>query len=592
MTGARRGQGRLVAPGMTLWEAFAATMAAAPPGRDVVVADEGRVTAPRLLAAAISVGDQLVAAGVQPEQGVLLLIPNSARYAAALFGIARAGATAIPLDPRLTTRELAQIVAVTKAAAAVTGTPEAAQAVRAAFDEARPGGAGTVVDCGTLPEAAVAGGGAGREDGQGPPDPGQHASPLGRPPVSAAAVLFFTSGTTGAPKGVAHSHRSLIASFLALERMHREFFTGPVTQRVRRVVTVTHRYGARTLRAAGTQVWLTAIPFHAIGGHEVLAGALLGGHTLVTTCDFHPRRTMELLASERANIFPATPAMVESVLALRDFASYDLSSLLVVGLGGAPAPPDLVRRAQAGFGCSVTVGYGSTETGGAVLVTRIDDSDEVKRETVGRPLPGADVRIVDGQGRDVPPGATGELLCRADTLMAGYASPAGDMAAGAAIDDAGWFHTSDLAVRDGDGNVRIVGRRDDMVIRGGQKIQPAEVEDVLRGARGVAACAVVGVTAARVGQQVWAFVVPAGGQAPPDRAALLAHCRANLAPYKVPDHFRFCESLPMTPLGKVQRYRLAQLAAGVPGTATGEVTPGPGSGGGGGEHHDEREDRR
>jgi acyl-CoA synthetase (AMP-forming)/AMP-acid ligase II len=551
MTQSGRRAGAVISTRMTLWEAFEAVTAAAP-GREALVAGDGRVTNAELAAAALAFSGRLSRAGVRPGQAVLLLLPNSVRYAAALFAVARAGAVAVPLDPGLAGRELAQVAAVTAARVVVVGTAGSAQAVRDALASAGS-------DCPVVRyDSAEAGPGE-------PPWPAPGAAgptdPADRPAASDPAVLFLTSGTTGTPKCVAHSHRSLLASFLALQRMHREFFEGPASERIRRVATVARRYGRRVIRAAGHQTWMTAIPFHAIGGHEVLTGTVLGGHTLVTTASFHPRRTMELLAAHKVNVFPATPAMVETMLSLRDFGGFDLSSLLVVGLGGAPASPDLVRRAQARFGCSITVGYGATELGGGVLVTRIDDADQVKRETVGRPFPGADIRIVDGDGRDVAAGVSGELLCRTGGLMAGYAAAPGEQPAdGAVVDEAGWYHTSDLAVRDEDGNVRIVGRQDDLIIRGGSKIRPAEVEQVLDSAAGVARSAVVGVAAGRVGQQVWAFVVPRAGGPPVDRAALLAHCRANLATHKVPDHIRVCESLPLTSLGKVQRYRLAQAA--------------------------------
>jgi acyl-CoA synthetase (AMP-forming)/AMP-acid ligase II len=541
MTHSGRRAGALISTRMTLWEAFEVAMAAAP-GREAMAAGDGRVTASQLAAAAVAFSERLSRAGARPGQRILLLLPNSVRYAAALFAAARIGAIAVPLDPGLTGRELAQVAAATAARMAVAGTAESAEAVRDAL-------ASIGSECPVVRYDPVEAGPGG------PRSPGQ--IPAVRPDPTEPAVLFLTSGTTGTPKCVAHSHRSLLASFLALQRMHREFFDGPPSERIRRVVTVTRRYGRRVIRAAGRQTWMTAIPFYAIGGHEVLTGTLLGGHNLVTTASFHPRRTMELLDTEKVNVFPATPGMVATMLSMHDFDDFDLSSLLVVGLGGALADPELVRSAQARFGCSITVGYGTTELGGGVLVTRIDDADQVKRETVGRPFPGADIRIVDGDGRDVPAGVSGELLCRTGSLMAGYAASPGEQAA---VDQAGWYHTSDLAVRDETGNVRIVGRQDDLIIRGGSKVQPAEVEQVLDSAAGVRQSAVVGVATGRIGQQVWAFVVPEAAGAPLDRAALLAHCRANLAGHKVPDHIRVCDSLPATSLGKIQRYRLAQLA--------------------------------
>jgi long-chain acyl-CoA synthetase len=541
MTQSGRRAEAVISTRMTLWGAFEAAMSVAP-RRIAMVADDGRVTAAQLAAATVAFSERLSREGARPGQRVLLVLPNSVCYAAALFAVARLGAVAVPIDPGLTGRELAQVAAAAQVRMAVVGTAETAASVAAAL-------AGTASACPIVHYDA--------DFRQEMPRP-RGDVPACHPAPTEPAVLFLTSGTTGSPKCVAHSHRSLLASFVALQRMHREFFAGPASERIRRAVTVTRRYGRRVIRSAGRQTWMTAIPFCAIGGHEVLTGALFGGHKLITVASFHPRRAMDLLSAERVNVFPATPGMVETMLSIRDADGIDLSSLLVVGLGGAPASPELVRKAQVRFGCSVTVGYGSTELGGGVLVTRIDDADQVKRETVGRPFPGAEIRIVDADGHDVPAGSTGELVCRTAGLMSGYTASGGDESAG---DGDGWYQTGDLAVRDAAGNVRIVGRQDDLIVRGGSKVRPAEVEQVLDSAAGVRQSAVVGVQTGRTYQQVWAFVVPEPAGAPVDRSALLAYCRANLAAHKVPDHIRVCESLPLTSLGKVQRYRLAELAA-------------------------------
>jgi acyl-CoA synthetase (AMP-forming)/AMP-acid ligase II len=533
---ARRPDGAKITLAMTLWAAFAA-VAGTRPDRVAVVADDGELTAAGLAGEAVALSARLTASAVQPGQNVLIMLPNSARYAATLFAVARAGAVAVPLDPGLSQRELAQIVAATTPGAVVVGTETAAAAV-----------------AGLVPDTPVIG----YQHLSAAPDPQPSpAPPAGDVNSRGPAVMFFTSGTTGSPKGVLHSHRGLLASYLALQRLHGEFFEGTAVEKLRHVASVTHRYGMRAVAAARGQTWFTPIPYYAIGGHEVLMGAILGGHRLVAMETFHPRRVMEAIQRERVTVFPATPAMVESVLRLPDFGRFDLSALLVVGLGGAPASPELVQRAQSSFGCSVTIGYGSTELGGGVLVTRIFDSDDVKRQTVGRPFPGTDVRIVDDEDNEVPVGVTGELTCRSETVMTRYALAADDTTP--ALED-GWYRTGDLAVRDKDGNLRIVGRRDDMIIRAGYKIQPAEIEQVLGELAGVRESAVVGVPAPKVGQQVWAFAVPEPGEAGIDREALLAHCRANLSVHKIPDHLRICESLPTTPLGKVQRYRLTQMA--------------------------------
>ena len=545
---AGRRDGAKITLGMTLWTAFAA-VAGARPGRTAVVADDGQLTAAGLAGEAAALSARLTGSGVEPGKHVLIMLPNSARYAAALFAVTRAGAIAVPLDPGLSRRELAQIVTATTPGALVVGTERAAAAAGGLV----PGI--PVIGYHRLQAAADA-------------EPPSVESPATDVDPRSPAVMFFTSGTTGSPKGVVHSHRGLLASYLALQRLHGEFFEGTAVEKLRHVASMT-RYGMRAVAAARGQTWFTPIPYYAIGGHEVLMGAVLGGHRLVAMETFHPRRVMEAIQRERVTVFPATPAMVESVLSLPDFDRFDLSALLVVGLGGAPASPELVQRAQSRFGCSVTIGYGSTELGGGVLVTRIYDSDDVKRQTVGRPFPGTDVRIVDEDGNEVPAGVTGELTCRSETVMTRYALVADDTAP--PLDD-GWYRTGDLAVRDKDGNLRIVGRRDDMIIRAGYKIQPAEIEQVLGELAGVRESAMVGVPAPKVGQQVWAFAVPEPGAAGIDREALLAHCRANLSVHKIPDHLRICETLPTTPLGKVQRYRLTQMALAEAGRDQDEAT--------------------
>ncbi|HZN13090.1 MAG TPA: class I adenylate-forming enzyme family protein [Acidimicrobiales bacterium] len=522
---------------MTLWQALEATAAAHSSHRAALIAADGEITLPKLVLEATSVDRVLRDLGVGAGDRVLVALPNSVRYAAAYFGVLRRGGVVVPVDPGLTAREVAAVAE--RGAAAAIVDPRCEVTVRAAFADARVNGGVHVYD---RPRTAELVEGPAVEAGSRDPDD--------------TAVVFFTSGTTGDPKGVTHSHRSLVASVMALERLHHEFFSGSVPDMMRKVVTVA-RYGGRAIRAAGKQTWFTAIPFSAIGGNEVLLGSLLGGHTVVTAEGFHPRRAMEALQRHKVNVFPATPSMVSTMLDLKDFESFRLPGLLVVGLGGGPATPELVERIQARFGCCVTVGYGSTELGGGVLVTRIDDSDKVKQGTVGRPFPGTEVRIVDEHGVDVPVGDVGELICRAVSLMAGYA----DLPSDAHLDADGWYHTNDLAAFDRDGNIRIAGRKDDLIIRGGNKIRPLEVERVLEQWPEVEAAAVVGIDTPRVGQQVWAFVVPRGaGEV--DREQLMRHCRANLAPFKVPDHVRLCDSLPTTTLGKVQRHRLIALAKG------------------------------
>jgi acyl-CoA synthetase (AMP-forming)/AMP-acid ligase II len=249
--------------------------------------------------------------------------------------------------------------------------------------------------------------------------------------------------------------------------------------------------------------------------------------------------------------------MLEVTLKVPGLKRHDLSSLVVVGLGAAPTPPELVRRAQAMLRCTVVVGYGATEIGGGVLVTRMEDGEREQAETVGRPFPGAEVKIVDEWRRELPVDALGELACRSPGLMLGYHRQMASTAK--AVDDNGWYYTGDLATMDARGFVRIVGRKRDLIIRGGYNVVPVEVESVLRNHPAVAQAAVVGVQDHTVGEAIWAFLVPARGAAL-HTAQVRGHCLRQLDSSKVPDHFRIIPYLPVGATGEVCKAGLRELA--------------------------------
>ncbi|MGY1711939.1 class I adenylate-forming enzyme family protein [Geodermatophilus sp. SYSU D00758] len=502
-------------PTMTLGEVLATATEHAGDAR--LVADGEEVPLRTLTGRAAERAAALRGAGLGPGDPVGLLLPNGVGYVEAFLATVLLGGVVVPLDAGLTDRELAEV-------AAVTG-------LRATVAERELPAAGARVD-------VRLSGGAWRVPGDPEPVPGP---PAARRRTDPAAV-FATSGTTGAPKPVTLTHHGLVGPLVALQRLHRDFFAGSPLTRVRRVATVTARHGTKLLRAAGRQTWLTASPLRSMAGHQVLTGSLLLGHDLVTTRSSSPRRLLELVDRHRVNVLAGTPAVVELLLRVEDLAPYDLSSLLVIGVGGGPAAPDLVERARDRFGCAVTVGYGSTELGGGVLATRLEDPLRTQAETVGRPFPGARVRVVDDAGAEVADGTPGEL----HVLLPG------------ADGDGGWRATGDRAVRHPDGTVAILGRTDDLVVRGGQNVHPLEVERVVTGLPGVAGCAVVGVPV-RGDAQLWAFVVPAEGrQVAPDDVR--RHCRAELSPAKQPDRVRVVDSVPVNEYGEVRRHLLRERA--------------------------------
>lgn len=457
----------------------------------------------------------LGARGVARGDSVALL-EGGAGGVIAFFAVLRAGGVAVPLSPALRQREVAAVL-----------------------DDLAPA---LVLTADSLPELAAA---------------GEGAAAIAPPAVAPEdlATILYTTGTTGMPRGVMHTHAGLLASYRVLQQLYDRLLGGGGPRAAGRLVATAWRYRSRMLRAAGERTWMTPMPLHSVAGFRVVLQTLLGGQRMLMP-RFHPRTALELIARERVSIVAATPAMVEAMLAVGDFEGHDLSSLLVIGLGAAPASPELARRARERFGCPVLIGYGTTETAGGVLVTRIHDTEEHQAETVGLPFPGAEVRVVDERRAPVPPGTPGELACRVSGLMRGYRREESSEA----IDEEGWYYTGDLAVMDSAGYVRIVGRKRDLIIRGGHNVVPLEVERVLEQHPGVARAAVVGVPDRMAGERIVAFFVPAPG-ACPGAGELRAHCAQSLAAHRVPDRYRALAELPAAASGEVLKSALRQVAA-------------------------------
>jgi acyl-CoA synthetase (AMP-forming)/AMP-acid ligase II len=240
-------------------------------------------------------------------------------------------------------------------------------------------------------------------------------------------------------------------------------------------------------------------------------------------------------------------------------AQFDLTSLRLSVTGAATVPVEVVRRMREDLRiATVVTGYGLTETTGTVSMCRHDDPPEVVATTVGRPLPGVSVRVVDENGCTVPPGETGEILVKGFNVMRGYFDDPG--ATAGAFDQEGYLRTGDIGLVGDDGNLRITDRKKDMFIVGGFNAFPAEIEGMMLTHPGVAQVAVVGVPDDRLGEVAQAYVVRRSGDAV-DEAALIAWCREHMANYKVPREVHFVDELPLTASGKVQRFRLRQPGA-------------------------------
>ncbi len=371
-------------------------------------------------------------------------------------------------------------------------------------------------------------------------------------------IVLFTSGTTGKPKGIMHSHRGLIKPVVAsirLRQMWMDFF--PTFRKVRRWIKVLMRYGLRLVNTVGRQqVFLSTMSMHLVSGVESMLQALLMGDVLVMIPRFHPVRYLETIERERVTVLIGMPLAFRAILSVKDFDRYRSSSLIICGMGSAPCPPELAREIRKRFHCAVHIGFGLTETGGGIASTELEDSEDLQAETVGQPMPGMEVRIVDEAHQPLPSGSVGELACRSDSLMMGIFG--GDGSKDASVDDQGWFYTGDLATMDENGYIRIVGRKKDLIIRGGQNIYPARIENLLAEMDEVFEATVVGIPDAMIGESVCVFVIPEEGTHL-DEQKVLDTCRANLEIYEVPQRVIFVKDFPRSATGKPKKSRLREM---------------------------------
>jgi fatty-acyl-CoA synthase len=274
---------------------------------------------------------------------------------------------------------------------------------------------------------------------------------------------------------------------------------------------------------------------------------------------FAPGAVLAAVEAERCTSLYGVPTMFIAELEHPGFERYDLSSLRTGAMAGAPCPREVVEQVRTRMHMrEVSILCGMTETSPISTQTAPDDPVEKRVATVGRVHPHVEVKVVDPEiGVLVERGTPGEQCTRGYSVMLGYWDD--PEATSRAIDDEGWMHTGDLAVMDEDGYVAIVGRIKDMIIRGGENIYPREIEEVLHALPGVAEAQVVGVPSARYGEEVMAWVKPREGAALTE-AGLVAACRERIARYKVPRFWKLVEQFPMTVTGKVQKYRLRELA--------------------------------
>ncbi|MEM8974963.1 MAG: AMP-binding protein [Pseudomonadota bacterium] len=345
--------------------------------------------------------------------------------------------------------------------------------------------------------------------------------------------IQYTSGTTGQPKGATLTHHNMVNNAIFIGR-HQDF-------------------------TASDRLCLPVPLFHCFGNVLGTLSALIYGTTIVMPGEaFDPKSTLEAIHQERCTALYSVPMMFIAILNHPDFANYDLSSLRTGVSGAAPCPAEVMKDVVAKMHMTeLTICYGMTETSPISTQTKIGDDLERQCETVGTLMPHLECKIVNpATGQIVSRGEEGEYCVRGYSVMAGYWQ--NPEATSSAIDSNGWMHSGDLAVMRDDGYIKIVGRAKDIIIRGGENIQPRDVEEFFHTLPEVEDVQVIGVPDETYGEAVCAWI-KLTTKADTTSEALQAACKGNIATFKIPKHIRFVEDFPMTASGKVQKFRMREI---------------------------------
>jgi acyl-CoA synthetase (AMP-forming)/AMP-acid ligase II len=491
------------------------------PAKLALVCGERRVTFGELSESIRRIAGGLRDQGVAPGDRVVLYLSNSAELVELMFGALAAGAIVVPVTTRLTLKELAYFCR-DCTATVVACEPEMAAGVEKIIGELG-GATGLVIGAarpGFVTLDAV------------------RATPLrALPPVPLeqdTALVMYTSGTTGVPKGVELTHANILIQHGYMNGV--EWCIG------------------------GDDRYLVAAPMAHRAGLGRLMNAMTLGGTLFILAKFDPAQIVDTIERERITVFGMVPTMCRMLLPEIEKAPHRCYSLTLIPATGEAFPVDLKQRLMAALpDTELVTFFGMTEAGG---VTNLSHAEQFTHpRSVGRPSPGVEARVVDAAGRDMPPGSVGELIVRsgkpgAGTVMKGYFNRPEETAA--AIRD-GWFFTGDLATLDADGYLTIVDRKKDMIVSGGFNVYSKEVELAIATMPGIASVAVVGIPDPVYGEAVVAFIEMEGAAAP-QAEAIIAHCREAIAGYKKPRHVLFRTVLPRNAVGKVLKHELAAEA--------------------------------
>lgn len=487
------------------------------PAQTAIIFDDFKMSYGQLHAASNMFANVLLKNGLEPGQKVAMMLPNIPQFLVVYYGILKAGGVVVPLNVLLKAPEVAYHLEDSDSIILVAWE---------GFAEAAVGGYRETPTCKTFVVVNAPGSkklppveGATSLDAfmaQGKPDP-----VLVQTMPDDTAVILYTSGTTGRPKGAELTHFNMFFNaWSSLKNLGVEYTEKDVT--------------------------LMALPlFHSYGQSAVMNVAIGAGATLTLIARFDPVKAYEVIQRDKVSAFSGVPTMYFYLLNHPDRKKYDLSSITKCTSGGSAIPVEVLSAWERETGVKILEGYGLSET--SPVASFNVAFKPTKPGSIGEPLWGVDLRVVDENDNELPVGEAGELLIRGHNVMKGYLNRP---EATAEVMRGGWFHTGNVARMDEDGYFYIVDRVKDLIIRGGYNVYPREVEEVLYGHPTIAECAVIGVPDEALGEEVKAVIVLKPGQNATEDE-LRAYCRDRIASNKYPRIYQFVEELPKNATGKI-----------------------------------------
>ncbi len=533
------------------------------PDNVALVYEQQRISYAQLLRRVAAVAQQLLDAGVKAGDKIAILFPNHPDYVASFFAAAGIGATIVPVNPLLKSDEIAHILSDSDSKTLIVHEHSLGEALKSqqtqrvlerifvSYDAAATAESNSSSNslAQTADKSSISSGSmnlrlSSAEQHQGIPeqefrieqlssaetDAGKIAWHKQINPHSDLALLVYTSGTTGKPKGAMLTHHSMLSIF----PQRFDMFDVGEQDRTLATLPMCHIYGIAVL----------------------MIGTLSRGARLIMIPRFDAVGVLTLIEKEGITLVPAVPAMFNFLLMELEKKSFDLSSVRICFSGAAPLPLESIKAVERTFDAVLIEGFGMTETSCVATINPLYGTRKVG--SVGPALPGVELKVIADDGRELGPGAenVGELWIKGPNIMCGYYKQ--EDATSQSIQD-GWFASGDLCYKDEDGYIFIVGRKKEMIIRGGANIYPREIEEVLAKLEGIAESAVVGVPDKFMGERVKAVVVLKAGYELSE-TQIKEFCMERLAEYKVPRIIEFRTSLPRNSTGKILKRLLTESA--------------------------------